>query len=91
MVSIYYVFVEFIELDFDIRNLGIWVGGIWFGCKIVVFEFVDFILEEENVYEVLLNGVGFDGSIFIKMKGGKFYVLIICYMSIKMFFNYVLL
>ncbi|KAK4652267.1 hypothetical protein QC762_0101240 [Podospora pseudocomata] len=49
---------------------GTWAGGIRSGRKTVVSELVDLISEEENVYEVLLNGVGSDGSISTKMKGG---------------------
>ncbi|KAK0659139.1 hypothetical protein QBC41DRAFT_351258 [Cercophora samala] len=49
---------------------GTWAGGIRSGRKTVVSELVDLISEDENVHEVLLNGVGSDGDIFNKVKGG---------------------
>lgn len=87
-MSIHFVVVEFIELDSDTRNSGTWAGGIRSGRKTVVSELVDLISEEENVYEVLLNGVGSDGSISTKMKGGKSHVSIICQLSTKTFSNH---
>ncbi|KAK0744875.1 hypothetical protein B0T21DRAFT_94333 [Apiosordaria backusii] len=49
---------------------GTWAGGVRSSRKTVVSELVDLISEDENVYEVPLNGVGSDGDLIDKIKGG---------------------